>query len=77
MALFHVFAGTRFVSYVYALANWTPDEVIQTHPHMTEDGFSELYLYSIGAETKTNPRLRAALIRRAAALRARNVAGGR
>ena len=67
-------AGTRFISYVYALANWTPDEVIKTYPHMTDDGFSELYVYSLPSASGNafNPRLQAALIRRAAALRARN-----
>ena len=42
--------GTRFVSYVYPLTDWTPDAVIRTHPHMTEDGHSELYTYSIPFE---------------------------
>jgi hypothetical protein len=40
-------AGTTVVSYVYELAGWSPEAVFQTHPHMTEDGTSPLYVYKV------------------------------
>lgn len=39
--------GTRVVTYVFRIAQWTPERTVETVPFMTERGMSRIFLYRV------------------------------
>lgn len=43
--------GTRVVTYVFQIAQWTPERTVETVPFMTERGTSSIFLYRVPPST--------------------------